>query len=119
MLIAIIEKYFELLISDQDFYINVIGGLKLEGRESDLSIIAAILSSFKSKPIDPSLIFIGEVGLTGEVRSCSQMEVRLREMEKLNYKKLITSKKASKKFNKKFDIEIIGLEKAKDLEEYI
>ncbi len=119
MLIAIIEKYFELLISDQDFYINVIGGLKLEGRESDLGIIAAILSSFKSKPIDPSLIFLGEVGLTGEVRSCSQMEVRLREMEKLNYKKLITSKKASKKFNKKFDIEIIGLEKAKDLEEYI
>ena len=96
MLIAVIEKYFDLTISDQDFYINVVGGLKLIGRESDLSLIASILSSFKSKPIDPSLIFLGEVGLTGEVRSSPQMEIRLKEMEQLNYNKLITSKKLLK-----------------------
>ena len=119
MLIAVIEKYFDLLISDQDFYINVVGGLKLTGRESDLSLIASILSSFKSKPIDSSILFLGEVGLTGEIRSCSQMEIRLKEMESLNYKKLVTSKKTFKEFHKKFDIEIIGLENAKDLENYL
>jgi len=119
MLIAVIEKYFDLLISDQDFYINVVGGLKLTGRESDLSLIASILSSFKSKAIDSSILFLGEVGLTGEIRSCSQMEIRLKEMESLNYKKLVTSKKTFKEFHKKFEIEIIGLENAKDLENYV
>ena len=119
MLIAIIEKYFDLLISDQDFYINITGGFKLTGREGDLSIIASILSSFKSKPVDPSVIFLGEVGLTGEIRSCSQMGLRLKEMEQLKYKKLITSKKAFKEFRGKFDIEIIGLERASDLKYYI
>ena len=119
MLIAVIEKYLDLSISDQDFYINVVGGLKLRGREGDLSLIASILSSFKSKPIDSSVIFLGEVGLTGEVRSCSQIEVHLKEIQQLSYKKVITSKKASEEFYKKFDIEIIGIEKAKDLEDYL
>ena len=119
MLIAVIEKYLDLSISDQDFYINVVGGLKLRGREGDLSLIASILSSFKSKPIDSSVIFLGEVGLTGEVRSCSQIEVHLKEIQQLSYKKVITSKKASEEFYKKFDIEIIGIEKAKDLEDLL
>ena len=119
MLIAVIEKYFGISIGDQDFYLNVVGGLKLVARDSDLSLIASILSSFKSKPIDPSIVFLGEVGLTGEVRSVGQMEIRLKEMEQLHYRKLITSQKAAKEYNGKFDIEIVGLKKANDLVDYI
>ena len=119
MLIAVIEKYFGISIGDQDFYLNVVGGLKLVARDSDLSLIASILSSFKSKPIDPSIVFLGEVGLTGEVRSVGQMEIRLKGMEQLHYRKLITSQKAAKEYNGKFDIEIVGLKKANDLVDYI
>lgn len=119
MMVAVIEKYFGLPLGFNDIYLNVVGGMKLVSRESDLSIIASLLSSYRSKPIDSSTIFVGEVGLTGEVRSIPQMEMRIKEMAQLNYKRVVTSEKTARELKGKYDIEIIGLRKARDLEAII
>jgi DNA repair protein RadA/Sms len=119
MMVAVIEKYFGLPMGFNDIYLNVVGGMKLSTRESDLSIIASLLSSYRSKPIDSSTIFVGEVGLTGEVRSIPQMEMRVKEMAQLNYKKVVTSEKTARELKGKFDIEIVGLRQARDLDQFI
>ena len=119
MMVAVIEKYFGLPLGFNDIYLNVVGGMKLVSRESDLSIIASLLSSFRSKPIDSSTIFVGEVGLTGEVRSIPQMEMRIKEMAQLNYKRVVTSEKTARELKGKFDIEIVGIRQARDIEAVI
>ena len=119
MMVAVIEKYFGLPLGFNDIYFNVVGGMKLASRESDLSIIASLLSSYRSKPIDSSTIFVGEVGLTGEVRSIPQMEMRIKEMAQLNYKKVVTSEKTAKELKGKFDIQIVGIKQARDIESII
>ena len=116
MMVAVIEKYFGIPMGFNDIYLNVVGGMKLSTRESDLSIIASLLSSYRSKPIDSSTIFVGEVGLTGEVRSIPQMEMRIKEMAQLNYKKVVTSEKTARELKGKYDIEIVGLKQARDLD---
>ncbi len=73
MMVAIIEKYFGHLLGFNDIYLNVVGGMRLTTRDSDLAIIAALLSSFKSTQIETGTVFIGEVGLTGEVSSVPQV----------------------------------------------
>lgn len=116
MMVAVIEKYFGLPLGFNDIYLNVVGGMKLTNRESDLAIIASLLSSYRSKPIDPSTVFVGEVGLTGEVRSIPQMEMRIKEMAQLNYKKVVTSYKTAKELKGKYGIEIVGIKQAKELD---
>jgi DNA repair protein RadA/Sms len=117
MMVAVIEKYFGLPMGFNDIYLNVVGGMKLATRESDLAIIASLLSSYKGKAVDSSTIFVGEVGLTGEVRSIPQMEMRVKEMAQLNYKRVVTSEKTAKELRGKFEIEIIGLRQARDIEQ--
>ncbi len=120
MMVAIIEKYFEIPLSYNDIYLNVVGGFKLTSRESDLSIIASLLSSYKNKSIDTAEIFLGEVGLTGEVRSVPMIESRLKEIEQLNYKVVYTSYNSAEKYKTKFKkLKIIGLKRAKDLENFL
>lgn len=119
MMVAVIEKYFGIPLGFNDIYLNVVGGMKLTTRESDLSIIASLLSSYRSKPINSETVFVGEVGLTGEVRSVPHMESRIKEMAQLNYKRVVTSEKTAKEFKGKFDIEIVGIRRAKDLEQLL
>jgi DNA repair protein RadA/Sms len=118
MMVAVIEKYFGIPLGFNDIYLNVVGGMKLQNRESDLSIIASLLSSYRTKPLDTNTIFIGEVGLTGEVRSVPMMEARIKEMAQLNYKKVVTSQKTANEFKGKYNIEIIGIRQAKELEKF-
>ena len=115
MLIAIIEKYFEIPLSFNDIYINVVGGFKLEGRESDLAIVAAILSSLKKIPVLENTIFFGEVGLTGEVRGTPLVEMKLKEASQLNYKKVITDERSARDYKSKFGLEIVGISKAEQI----
>lgn len=116
LLVAVIDKYFEIPLSFNDIYANVVGGIKLTTRESDLSIIASLLSSYHSIPVPDDTIFIGEVGLTGEVRSVPRMEGRLKEIEQLNYKRVITSERAAKEYGTQFKkVKIIGIKKALEL----
>ncbi|OFZ14203.1 MAG: DNA repair protein RadA [Bdellovibrionales bacterium GWA2_49_15] len=115
LLIAIIEKYFKMPVSYNDIYVNIVGGLKLSGRDSDLSIIASIVSSFLSKPIINRSVFLGEVGLTGEVRSVQFTELRVKEIALMNYKKLICSTQAAQKLKGHSELEIIGITNAVEI----
>lgn len=115
LLVAVIDKYVGIPLSYNDIYVNVVGGLKFQGRESDLSVVASLLSSYYAKAIPQDTLMLGEVGLTGEVRSIPMMEARLREASQMNYKRVITSERAAKEFAGKFKIELQGLKRASDL----
>jgi len=119
MLVAVIEKYMGVQLGMNDIYLNIAGGMKMTTRDSDLSIIISLLSSYKSKPIDSDTLFIGEVGLTGEVRSVAQMEMRLKEMSQFNYKRVVTSQKKAEELKGKYPLEICGIKRVKDIEKYL
>ncbi len=119
LLVAVIDKYFEIPLSFNDIYLNIVGGIKLSSRESDLAIIAALLSSYKGVKVSDETVLIGEVGLTGEVRSVPMIEARVKEIQQLNYKKVITSNSSARELREKYKIEIIGVSKATDILNYI
>lgn len=115
LLVAVIDKYFGVPLSYNDIYVNVVGGMKLTSRESDLSVLASLLSSYFMNPIPSDTVFLGEVGLTGEVRSVPMMELRLREIAQMNYKTVVTSDRVAKDYQGKYKIKIIGISQAKEL----
>jgi DNA repair protein RadA/Sms len=85
LLSAVLSKRLGVPLGNQDVYINVVGGLKLSEPAADLSVAAAIVSSFHEAEIDPNTILVGEVGLSGEIRMVSQLERRLQEAAKLGF----------------------------------
>ncbi len=87
LLVAVLEKRAGLQILGQDIFMNVAGGVKIEEPSVDLAISMALASSFQDKQIDPYTIVLGEIGLAGEIRGVSQIELRLKEAEKLGFKK--------------------------------
>ena len=89
MLIAVLEKRVGYNLSNQDIYVNMVGGIKISEPAADLGIICAIASGFKNAEISPDIALIGEVGLTGELRAVVQLEKRLNEISKLGFKKCI------------------------------
>lgn len=115
MLTAVVEKYLGIPLGFNDIYLNVVGGMKLDGRDSDLSVMASLLSSYKSRPLDSKTVFIGELGLSGEVRSAPQIEMRLKEISQLNYSRVVTSEKTAREYKNKFNIELIGLAQVSEL----
>lgn len=115
LLVAVIDKYLGIPLSYNDIYVNVVGGMKLTTRENDLSVIASLLSSYYATPIPSDTLFLGEVGLTGEVRSVPMMEMRLKEIAQMNYKRVITSKRAADDLKGKYKLELVGITKASEL----
>ena len=92
MLMAVLEKKVGMQLNSFDAYLNVAGGFKLDEPAADLGVVAAIASSFKNKAVDTSTVFFGEVGLTGEVRSVSQMYKRITESHRMGFKRCIVPK---------------------------
>lgn len=97
MLLAVLEKRGGLLVSNCDFYVNVIGGLSLNEPAADLSLIVALASSFRDKPVPSDLAAIGEVGLTGELRSVHALNQRLSEVRRLGFCKCLVPARNSGK----------------------
>jgi DNA repair protein RadA/Sms len=92
LLVAVLEKRAGLQILGQDIFMNVAGGVKIEEPAIDLAISVALVSSFLNKPVDPNIVVFGEVGLAGEVRGVSQVDMRLNEALKLGFTKCILPK---------------------------
>ncbi len=92
MLVAILEKKLGYSMQSQDVYVNVVGGLRLTETASDLAVITAVASNFKNFVIDGKTLILGEVGLTGEVRSVSFAKRRIAEAKKLGFKRCIIPK---------------------------
>ncbi len=106
LLIAVLEKKMKLSMGKKDIYFNIVGGLKIEDRGLDLGVVIALISSLYNIPINKNVLVVGEIGLTGEIRTVSGLEQRIKESEKLGFEKIIVPKtKGLKKLNK--DIEVI------------
>ena len=97
LLLAVAEKRGGMKLNIFDAYINVIGGLKLDEPGADLPVILAVASSYRDTPIADDVVAIGEVGLTGEIRSVSHMNQRLQEVSRLGFRKCIIPKGGSEK----------------------
>lgn len=97
LLLAVAEKRAGMKLNVFDAYINVIGGLRLDEPGADLPVVLAVASSYRDQPIADDLVAIGEVGLTGEIRSVSHMNQRLGEVARLGFKKVIIPKNGAQK----------------------
>ena len=99
LLMAVAEKRAGLKMNLFDAYINVIGGLRLDEPGADLPVVLAVASSYRDRPIADDLVAIGEVGLTGEIRSVSHLNQRLGEVSRLGFRKCIIPRGGSEKLD--------------------
>ena len=86
MLSAVLDKHAGFTFSNHDIFLNIAGGLKVTEPAADLAMASAMVSSLLNKPIPADRVVMGELGLTGEVRSVGQMDIRLKEAKKLGFK---------------------------------
>ncbi len=94
LLLAVLEKKAHLRLSTKDVYLNVVGGLRLDERSTDLAVALCVASALMDLPLPPRTAALGEVGLTGEVRSLSRIETRLNECVRLGYDTVLLPKSA-------------------------
>jgi len=101
LLIAVLTKRVGLKLADQDIYVNVVGGLRLDEPSSDLAVAVAIASSALNRPVREDTIFVGEVGLSGELRSVPNIDRRISEAASLGFKRAVCApvKKNAQKIN--------------------
>ena len=116
MLIAILEKRAGYFFSNMDCYLNIVGGLRADEPASDLAVAVALISSLKDAIIDSETIVFGEIGLAGEIRMVNNCEQRIKESERLGFKRCIIPRQNMKKLNKASftDIEVIGVRNVRE-----
>ena len=107
LLVAVLQKRVGLGLGTQDIYANVVGGLRITEPAADLSVALAVASSFRDTRVDPSLVAIGEIGLSGELRSVGQMDRRLIEAKRLGFTKAVVPSAVSRADALKHGLEII------------
>ena len=107
MLIAVLEKRLRLKLSLQDAYVNVVGGLKIEEPSCDLAVVLSIISSYKDIPVHNDIVAMGEVGLSGELRQISNIDVRVSEAVRLGFRKIVLPHKNIITLKSKTPVEII------------
>ena len=109
VLIAVIEKRAGIGLGTQDVYLNVVSGIRIAEPAVDLGVVLACVSSYKNVSIPQDVVAIGEVGLTGEVRAVNMIEKRLKEAERLGFKKCIIPESNKKLLKENFKLDIIGV----------
>ncbi|MFD3261726.1 DNA repair protein RadA [Paenibacillus lentus] len=114
LIIAVLEKRMGMFLQNQDAYVNLAGGVKLDEPAVDLAIAVSIASSFRDVPTKPDDVIFGEVGLTGEVRAVSRAEQRVREAAKLGFKRVILPEKSMKGWQSPAGIQLIGVNTVAD-----
>ncbi len=119
LLVAVLEKKLGMTLYNQDVFVNVAGGVRLNEPGVDLGVIISIASSKLDQPVSPRTVVCGEVGLTGEVRAISQIPVRLKEAERLGFSRCIIPKNSLKNAPVKGAVEIVGVETIKEAVEIL
>ena len=107
LLLAMLEKRLGFHLATSDVYVNVAGGLNVNEPAADLGIVAAIVSSYRNLVVDPETVIFGEVGLTGEVRSTGQANLRIREAASLGFKRCLIPHNGLGKSEFKEDVELV------------
>ena len=89
LLVAVLEKRLKMNLAEKDIFVNVAGGVKVDDPAADLAVVISIASALKDKIIPSDTVVLGEVGLAAEVRSVSQINIRINEAQKLGFKRCI------------------------------
>lgn len=113
MILAVLEKKCNINLGSKDVYVSLIGGIKVDEPAIDLGIAMAIVSNMKNYVLDNKTVYIGEIGLTGQIRSVSNIEKRVKELAKMGFTKVVINKKQALELNKNKElsnvIEIVGI----------
>jgi len=104
MILALLEKKLNIPLNQYDVFVNVTGGIRINETAADLAIIAAIISSFKNRPISKESVFIGEVSLVGDIRDVPGLDIRVKEAANLGFKKAIVPSKPVEESIKCFEV---------------
>lgn len=116
MLLAVLEKRGGMRLGQQDVFLNVAGGLRVDDPALDLAVCASLISSYEDTPVSEQICFAAEVGLGGEIRAVHRIENRIAEAEKLGFKKIIVSKYAIKGLDlAKYKIEVMAVSKLEEV----
>ena len=109
LLTAVLGRRVHINVNDKDVFVNVVGGLQVDEPAADLAVAVAIASGVKDQAVHADMVFIGEVGLSGELRAVSQLGVRMREAAKLGFKRCVVPRTPGRKIEGAPDgLEIIG-----------
>jgi DNA repair protein RadA/Sms len=112
MLLAVLEKRGGFSFGNKDVFVNLAGGLRIEDPALDLAVACALLSSFEDKPLPSNMCFVGEVGLSGEVRAVNRIDQRIAEADKLGFEKIVISTYNSKGLDlSRYQLEVIAVSK--------
>jgi DNA repair protein RadA/Sms len=118
LLTAVLEKKVGLRLYDRDVFVNVTGGVKVVEPSADLGLAAAVASSYHDRAVDPLTVFVGEVGLAGEVRGVSRLDSRLREAAKLGFKRAVLPAGHADRV-RKTGLDLVGVASVTDLLEWL
>ncbi|MGC9977218.1 MAG: magnesium chelatase domain-containing protein, partial [Syntrophales bacterium] len=119
LLAAVMDKVCDFRLSSHDIFINVAGGMKVDEPAVDLGIVASMASSFLGKYIDKGTVVFGEVGLAGEVRGISQMNMRIKEAARMGFRRCIIPQTSSRNGFAEKKIECIRVNDLRKLLEYL
>ena len=111
MIITVLEKRLGLQLKNNDVFVNIAGGVYINDTSIDLGIAISLVSSFRDDSIDPGIMIIGEIGLTGEVRTVTNLESRIKEAEKLCFKQAIIPNYNIDALKSRYKIELIPVDK--------
>jgi DNA repair protein RadA/Sms len=115
MLLAVLHRHGGAAVFDQDVFVNVVGGIRVQETAADLPVLLAVLSSFRDRALPEKTVAFGEVGLSGEVRPVPNGEERLKEAAHHGFKRAIVPKaNAPKKSSRVGDLEVIGVERLRE-----
>ena len=115
MIIAVLERKMGLRLLDQDVYVNVVGGMRPEGTSTDLAVAMAIHSSYRNQPVSSKVLALGEIGLTGELRSVPNIDKIVREAVRMGFETIIVPASQGKKLKKiAQDIRVISAENIRE-----
>jgi DNA repair protein RadA/Sms len=117
LLAAVMDKICGFRLGGHDIFINVAGGIKVDEPAVDLGIVASMASSFLDRPIDSGTVVFGEVGLTGEVRGISQMDIRIKEAARMGFRRCILPQTSSRNGTLEKKMEFIKVSNLKNLME--
>ena len=109
LIMAVLEKRANLMLQNQDAYLKAAGGVKLDEPAIDLAIAVSIASSYRDKGTRPADAFVGEVGLTGEIRRVNRIEQRVAEAQKLGFERIFIPKNNLKGWTPPTGIEVVGV----------
>jgi len=113
-LLAVLHRHGGAAVYDQDVFVNVVGGIRVQETAADLPVLLAVLSSFRDKPLPDKTVAFGEVGLSGEIRPVPNGEERLKEAAQHGFRRAIVPKANAPKKSRIGDLEVIAVERLCD-----